>query len=168
MEKREKRRKRNKAQGSGEYVDYVLLRTAICVLIFLVVIQAVLVSFPQAGKRMNVALRLEGEPLEMGDAALYAGGVSSVPWAVLTLKLVDYMSRPEVSVIVDGKEVGSFLSSEVTLNVRHGSIVAVRNDDPRLPVSVIVSKKTPNILEPKVNSSASGNNMLFFEPVVIK
>jgi len=163
-----KRRKRNKAEEICGCVDSVLLGIAIGVLTFLVVVQGVLVLFPQVGKNVNAALGLEGDPLQPGNTALYAGGISSTPWAVLTLRLEDGLSRPEVKVIVDGKEAGNFVYSEVTVNVRHGSIVAVRNDNPGLPVSVVVSKKTPNIMEPQINSGVSGNNTLFFEPVVIK
>lgn len=168
MEKRVERRKRAQAKDVWARGSLLLLRSSLFLLAFIIVVQAVMFLWPQAGPHLNTALRLEGKPLQTEELVLVADGVARTPWAVMSLKMLDYASRPEVTVLLDGKETGSFITSEVTINVKHGSVIAIRNPHRELAVTVVISKKTPNIQEPEIASQVTGCGTLFFSPVVIK
>jgi|GEM_PF-1176664 len=166
MEKRETRRKRIKKTDYWKVADRFFSRLALAVLAVLIIVQVVMILFPVSGHYLNVALRLEGKPLDLEEQVLFAGGISSAPWASLSLKLVDYVSLPEAKVLVNGQEAGAFIHNEVTINVKHGDIVSVYNPNRSLPITVTVNKKTPNIREPALQSRVAGSGVLHFDPVV--
>lgn len=138
-------------------------------LVLLITVQAVLFYLPSVAPVLNTALRLEGKPLQSEELARYAGDIAAVPWACITLKLLGPISRPEIKIMVDGQEVADFLHNEVTIAVRQGSLISIRDLKPlKSAATVIVSKKTSNIAEPALNSKVSGTNDLMFGPVIIK
>lgn len=149
-------------------IDRIVVRVAVLLFITLLVSQAALVYVPGWGDRLNAALRLEGRPLQNKELLELAGNTSTAPWATLSLKLQGYASRPDIRVYVDSQEAGSFLSNEVILTVKHGNIISVENPDQAKPVTVLVSKKTANVMEPRADSRVSGSGLLYFEPVVVK
>lgn len=167
MERRETRRKKKRDTDYWQAGDRFLFRLALAVVVFMILIQSVMVIYPPSGFYLNTALRLEGKPLDWEDQVSLAGGISAVPWASLSLKLADYVSLPEVRILADGEEIGRFTHQEVTINVRHGSIVSIYNPDMLRSVAVTVSRKTPNIREPELESRVAGSGILYFEPVVI-
>jgi hypothetical protein len=140
----------------------------VALLTLLIAIQAVLFCRPDLGPLFNTALRLEGSPLNSEEYWQYAGDIAVVPWACLTLRMAEYAGRSEVKVLVDGRETADFLQNEVTVNVRQGSLVTVFNPDSETAVTVTVSKTTPNIRQPSVNSRVSGTKNLSFEPVILE
>jgi len=148
-------------------VDKYLPRILALVLVGLILVQAGLALIPAAGFYLNGAIKLEGEPLESEELSRIAGGISTVPWASLNLQLLDYVSLPEVRILLDGQEVGSFLQNELTLNVKQGNILIIHNPYP-YAVTVAVTKTTPNILQPAKESRVSGKGRLYFEPVVLR
>lgn len=167
MERRETRRKQKRNTDYWQAGDRFLYRLALTVLVFMILIQAVMVIYPSSGLYFNTALRMEGKSLDLDDQVSLVGGISAVPWALLSLKLDDYISLPEVKILVDGEETGCFTHREVAINVKHGSVVSVYNPDRSRLITVTVSRKTPNVREPALGSSVSGSGTLYFEPVVI-
>lgn len=168
MEKRELRRKKTFKKITSESIDKAIFRTVIFLLFFLLLTQSAHFFMPQMRARMNTAIRLEGTPLKTVDLVSAAVDVSMTPWAVINLKLLDYISRPEIEVLLDGKKVADFSRNEVAIKVKHGSIIAVRNLHAQLPVTIIVNKKTPNIIQPEINSKVAGSGVQYFEPVVLE
>lgn len=168
MEKREKKRRDIYKRDIGKIIEFLLLRSVIILLILLIVIQSVYFIMPKIRVSLNNTMSLEGRQLNAEELIASAGDISTSPWAVINLKLLDYVSLPEVKVLVDGKEVASFIHNEVALNVKQGSNIAVRNYNKDMPVTIIVSKKTPNIQQPAEEVGVTGSGTLFFEPVVIK
>ncbi|PKM89006.1 MAG: hypothetical protein CVU87_06075 [Firmicutes bacterium HGW-Firmicutes-12] len=168
MEKRKERRTSNIKIDLGKLMEYMLLRSIFVLLFVLLLIQGVFFILPEFRTQMNTALSLEGKPINSEELIALAGSISASPWAVINLKLLNYASLPEVEVLLDGKEVGNFIHDEVTINVKQGSIIAVRNMNQQRPVTIVINKKTPNILEPTEEVSVSGSGILFFKPVVIE
>lgn len=152
---------------AAKAVDCCLPYVLGIVLFCLLAVQATLAIIPSSGLYLNYALRLEGEPLGQEELTRIAGGVNTVPWASLNLNLLDYSSLPNVLILIDGQEVASFLKNEVTLNVKHGSTLVIHNPHP-YAVTVRISKITPNILQPAIQSQVSGTGRLYFEPVVVR
>lgn len=151
----------------GYLIDKLLLKFVLLNLMLLIFCQLALMA-PDVGQRLNTALRLEGEPLGHNKLVDYAGGVTTAPWATVTLKLLTYVSLPEVKVLIDGKEIGHFLRNEVAITVKDGDIISIYNPNPYMPVTVIVNKKTANVLEPSKNQGVEGTGTLYLNPVVIK
>lgn len=168
MEKRKYRRTNDTPQTAVKIIEYLLIRGVLFLLIALLAVQAGMFLEPSWRIQMNTALSMEGVPLAEEQLLAQAGGIEAAPWAVVSLRLLNFASLPEVAVLVDGQEMADFTYNEVTLNVRHGSIIAVRNSNPQMPVTVTLSKKTPNISQPAEGESVSGSGTLFFEPVVIE
>ncbi|MDD2432330.1 MAG: hypothetical protein PHX01_01305 [Clostridia bacterium] len=138
------------------------------ILFTLLVIVQLLFLVPGMGSRFNIALYLEGEPLKE-EAQLYqAGNISLIPWANLTLQLLDYTSRPDVEIEVNGQEIGNFLRKEVSLAVKKGDLITIYNPNENLPIKVLVTKKTPNILIPDLKAMIEGAGRLYFSAVVMK
>lgn len=167
MEKRENRRKRRLKTDFWMAADRVFVSLALGVLLLMILVQTVMAVLPGTAAYLSLAVRMEGKSLNMEELISAAGNVSAAPWAALSLKLTDYVSLPDVKVFVDGNETGQFLHHEMTINVKHGSIVSVYNPAASRPVTVIISRKTPNIREPQLMSGVSGSGTLYFEPVVI-
>lgn len=157
-------------EESYAIIDKLLLWAAVAVLLVLTLVQSAIAIFPQTGVYLNTALRLEGEPIRGSGEEMVrlAGEVRTIPWASVTLKLLDYVSLPDVKVLVDGKEVAAFLRNEVTINVKHGNVISVYNPHTQLKITVIVSKSTSSILEPAVNNGVNGMGYLYFSPVIVK
>lgn len=151
----------------GNFIDKFLLKFTLLNLALLVIFQLVLIT-PNIGHRLNTALRLEGEPLAENKLVEFAGNVTTAPWATITLKLLTYVSLPDVKVLVDGKEIGDFLRNEVAITVKDGNIISIYNPNPYIPVTVIINKKTANVLEPSQNQGVEGTGTLYLNPVVIK
>jgi hypothetical protein len=168
VEKRKERRTSTIRTDMSKLIEYLLLRSVFLLLFLLLIIQGILFLVPDLRIQMNTALNLEGKSIKSEELIALAGSISASPWAVINLKLLDYVSLPEVEVLLDGKEVGSFIHNEVTINVRHGSIITIRNMNQQRPITVIVNNKTPNIQKPTEEVSVSGSGILFFEPVVIE
>lgn len=163
----DKRRNKHVGKTGLAWIDQCLVMLVALLLVATVSVQALLFFLPQLGPGLNTALRLEGIPLEQGEDTFSAAGISSVTWATLTLELVDYVSRPEVKVLVNNNPVSEFVGSSVTISVGHGDLVTVSNPASQ-PVTVTVAKVTPNVVEPLVKSRVSGTGMLHLEPVVVK
>lgn len=168
MEKREKKRRDIYKREIGSIIEFLLLRSAIILLVLLIAIQSVYFFIPKMRVSLNNTISLEGRQLDAQELIASAGDISTSPWAIINLKLLDYVSLPEIKVLLDGKEVASFIHNEVALNVKQGSIIAIRNYNKDMPVTVIVSKKTPNIQQPAEEVNVTGSGTLLFEPVVIK
>lgn len=149
-----------------EKIDKVLINFIICVFGVLFFVQ-IIMMVPGMGRYMNTALRMEGEPIKEEWVSL-VGQISNTPWAIVNLELLDYVSLPEVKVFVDGKEAGNFINNMVTLTVKDGNRITVINPDQNLPIKVMLSKKTDNILHPPLKAMVSGTGTLFFEEIVIK
>lgn len=141
---------------------------AIVLIILLLVSQTALVYLPITGPYMNTALRLEGQSLYESEPVNLAGEIKAEPWAVINLKLQDYVSRADVVVFVDGEELGDFRGGEVTVPVKQGARISVINPDSRLPVTIVINRITPNILEPSSGGSVQGSGELHFGPVLLK
>jgi len=127
-----------------------------------------LLLVPGMGSRLNLALRLEGEPLKNEALLSQAESVSSTPWTSITLELLDYQSRPDVEIEINGLEAGSFLRKEVSLAVKEGDLISIFNPVENLPVTVMVSKKTPNIQKPAFQTQVTGTGRRYFAPVKMK
>ncbi|MDX9872597.1 MAG: hypothetical protein RBT41_09285 [Clostridia bacterium] len=168
MEKRKNRRTNEIPRTAGKIVEYLLIRGVLFLLMVLLAVQTGMFIEPSLRTQMNTALGMEGKPLQEEHLLAQAGGVETAPWAVISLRLLNFASLPEVTVLLNGEEIAGFVHNEVTLNVRHGSVIAVRNTNVRMPVTVILSKKTSNISQPADGASVSGSGTLFFEPVVIE
>jgi hypothetical protein len=157
--------------GLGNFMlsltEKILIKT-ICFLLLILLAVQILFLIPGMGPRLNLALRMEGEPIKEENAIYQAGNVATTPWTSLTLKLMEYKERPDVVVEVNGQEVNSFIKNEITLAVSKGDIITVINSGKNLPVKVMVSKKTSNILMPNLNTAVKGTGRLYFEPVVTK
>lgn len=156
-----------KLPAFAELVDKYLARVIILLLVFIIVLQACLAFVPGLGIYLNYALRLEGGPLAQEEISKMADGVSLTPWASINLRLCDFVSLPEATVLIDGKEVGSFLQNELTLNVKQGNILVINNPYP-YPITVEIVKATPNIVKPKSKSQVSGTGRLYFVPVELE
>ena len=156
-----------KLPTSVKLMDTYLPRFLILVLVCLLVVQTSLALIPSSGFYLNTALRLEGEPLHQDELSLIAGGITTLPWASLNLRLLDFVSLPEVKIMLDGQEVGSFLKNELTINVKHGNMLVIHNPYP-YAITVKITKSTPNILKPANLSQVSGLGRLSFEPIVVK
>lgn len=151
-----------------EQIDDWIFRLIIVMLLVLLVVQPVLILMPETGPYLNTALRLEGTPLKDSDLVKITGEIAPAPWASLSLKILDYISMPQVKVIVDGREVGSFIKNEVTINIKHGNIIVIENPFPDIPITVIISRQTKNVTSPGLNSSVRGTGRLYFQPVVLR
>lgn len=147
-------------------IDKLFVRITIVVFIALILTQIVMLN-SWMGSRLNTALRLEGEPLKETEIIEMAGGISTTPWASLSLRIVDYVSLPELKVIVNGKVVSDFLHGQVTIPVKNGDIVCIEGT-PDLVYTVEIVNKTPNIKRPLIESRVSGKGKKVFAPVVIK
>lgn len=168
MEKRERRRRNFYKREIGKTIECILVRSIFLFLFLLIAVQSVYFFLPQMRVSLNSAINLEGKQINAEELVASAGDIASLPWAVINLKLLDYISLPDVKVLLDGEEVAGFIHNEVALNVKQGSIISVRNYNPQIPVTVIVSKRTPNIEQPAADAGVTGSGTLFFEPVVIK
>lgn len=151
-----------------EQIDNILFKMVIILLVLLLVIQSVLTLVPQTGIYLNTALRLEGIPLKDSDLVRITGEIAPAPWASVSLKLLDYMSLSQVKIIVDGREVGSFIKNEVTINIKNGNIIVIENPFPDTSITVIISRHTQNVIQPAANTSIMGTGRLYFQPVVIR
>lgn len=151
-----------------EQIDKILFKMVIILLVLLLVIQSVLTLVPQTGIYLNTALRLEGIPLKDSDLVRITGEIAPAPWASVSLKLLDYMSLSQVKIIVDGREVGSFIKNEVTINIKNGNIIVIENPFPDTSITVIISRHTQNVIQPAANTSIMGTGRLYFQPVVIR
>ncbi len=167
MEKRKERRLRNKSILKKR-INGLLLYSILLLLLVLVLAQSVLVINPEIGPLINTALWLEGEPLNSADPVSSVGGFSDAPWAVVSFKLLDCVSMPGVKLLINGREAGTFLRNEITVTVKQGDIAAIQNTNPENPVTVIVSKKSPNVVTPQINSSVHGKGVLYFDGIIIK
>ncbi|MGI6588540.1 MAG: hypothetical protein ACOX2N_07205 [Peptococcia bacterium] len=154
----------------GEQLDLIekMLMACLKVMITLLVIVQLLLLIPGMGARFNIALDLEGEPLKNEAQFYQAGNISLTPWANLTLQILDYTSRPDVEIEVNGQEVGNFLRKEVSLAVKKGDLITIYNPNENLPIKVLVCKKTPNILVPDLNTMVKGTGKIYFSAVVMK
>jgi len=151
-----------------EQIDNILFKLVIILLVLLLVIQSVLTLVPQTGIYLNTALRLEGIPLKDSDLVRITGEIAPAPWASVSLKLLDYMSLSQVKILVDGREVGSFIKNEVTINIKNGNIIVIENPFPDTPITVIISRHTQNVIQPAANTSIMGTGRLYFQPVAIR
>lgn len=136
--------------------------------LFLLILTQGLLLIPGMNSRLNLAINMEGKPLKDETTLYQAGNISPSPWTSLTLKLLDYTSRPDVEIIVDGKAAGSFLRNEISLAVKHGEIITIFNPADNLPIKVIISKKTANINIPELNTMITGTGRIFFQPIELK
>lgn len=141
---------------------------AVLCLLVLVGIQTLVFFVPGAGGQLNLALQKEGKPLQEEALFYEVGAISTAPWNSITLELLDYQSRPDVKIEVNGIETGTFLKKEYTLSVREGDVLTVFNPDERHPVRVRVSKKTPNIIKPSLGAEIGGIGRSYFDPVGFK
>jgi len=147
-----------------DIIQNILVFSLKLVLIVLLITQS-LMLMPGMGTRLNLALRLEGEPLKE-DLYLYqAGGISLTPWTSLTLELQEYNSRPDVEIEVNGADAGTFLRKEFSLAVKIGDIITIFNPQKNLPVRIKVTKKSPNILVPNLDNIVEGTGRLYFDAV---
>lgn len=151
-------------------LDLIEKMLVVClkVMITLLIIVQLLLLIPGIGARFNIALRLEGEPLKDEAQFYQVGNISLTPWANLTLQLLDYTSRPDVEIEVNGKEVGNFLRKEVSFAVKKGDLITIYNPAENLPIKVLVSKKTPNIRVPDLNTMVEGTGRIYFSTVIMK
>jgi hypothetical protein len=147
--------------------EKVLIKS-LCFLLPILLAVQILLLVPGMGPHLNFALRMEGEPLQEENSIYQAGNIALTPWTSLTLKLVNYKSRTDVEVEVNGQEINSFIKNEITLAVSKGDIITIINPDSKLPVKITVSEKTSNILRPNLNAEVKGVGRLYFAPVVIK
>ncbi len=136
--------------------------------LFLMIFTQGLLLIPSMNSRLNLALRMEGEPIKDETILFQAGDISFSPWTSLTLKLLDYNSRPDVEVMIDGKAVGNFLRNEISLAVKKGEIITIFNPAEDLPIKVIINKKTPNIHVPDLHTMIMGTGRIFFAPIELK
>ncbi len=166
VEKRKERRLKNK-RILTKRINGLLLYSILLLLLVMVLAQSALVIDPEIGPLINTALWLEGEPLKSADSVSSVGGVSHAPWAVVSFKLLDRVSMPGVKLLINGREAGTFLQNEITVTVKQGDIAAIKNTDPENPVTVIVSKKSPNVLAPQINSSVHGKGVLHFDGIIV-
>lgn len=157
----------SKFASAAWLVDKYLPRLVVGTLLCLLVVQAGLAVIPGSGFYLNTALRLEGEPLVQEEISQMAGGITTAPWACISLQLMDYVSLPELKVLVDGQEAASFLKNEITLNVKQGNIIVIYNPY-SYPITVRVAKSTPNVLEPAPDSRVNGTGRLYLPPVVLR
>ena len=160
-----------------QFVDYVenLLEqiekvSLFCIkaLLVLLLCTQTLLLVPGMGPRLNLALRLEGEPLKNEALLSQAESVSSTPWTSLTLELLDSHSRPDVEIEINGLETATFLRKEISLAVQEGDLISIFNPAENLPVTVMVSKKTPNIQNLTLQTKVTGTGRKYFAPVKIK
>jgi len=154
-------------------VERVCTGVMIFLLVALLFTQAIYLLIPGMSARLNLALRLEGEQIkDNGILSLAenseAGSISSSPWNSITLELLEYQSRPDVELEVNGVRTGNFLRKEITLQVRNGDLLNVYNPNEQHPVKIKVSKKTMNILSPEVGTVVTGVGRCFFPPVRMK
>ncbi len=156
-----------KISDMADLVDSYLYLLICGLLLFVMSIQAGLVLHPALGLKLNHALRLEGETLEPEELTRLADGIAAMPWASLRLTLLDFVSLPEVMVMVDGQERGTFIKDELTLNVKHGNIITIYNPYP-YDITVEISKATPNVSQPALQSRVSGQGRLYFAPVIVR
>lgn len=157
----------NKKKQLWSLIDKTAISLTMIVGIILIIIQVVLLINPGVSSKLNTALRLEGEPLKEAEIIELAGGISTTPWASLSLRLVDYVSLPELKVLVNGKIVSDFLHREVTIPVKNGDIISIQGNRD-LYYDVEICKKTPNIKRPLIESRVSGKGIQVFSSVVIK
>lgn len=137
--------------------------------LFLLFLTQGVLLIPGMNSRLNLAINMEGKPINKDETMLYqAGNISPLPWTSLTLKLLDYTSRPDVEVMIDGKAAGSFLRNEISLAVKQGEIITIFNPAEHLPIKVIISKKTANINAPDLNTMIMGTGRIFFQPIELK
>ncbi|MDD2212165.1 MAG: hypothetical protein PHS83_00710 [Clostridia bacterium] len=136
--------------------------------VIILVITQLLFLLPGMGTRFNIALHLEGEPLQEQIKQEQAGNIALTPWTSLTLQLLDYNSRADVEIEINGRSVGSFLRKEFSLAVKQGDLITIFNPPENLPVKVSVSKKTANIFMPELNAVVKGTGRMYFDAVVLK
>lgn len=141
--------------------EKILMMGILLFLVLLLIVQFLLLS-PVIGMHLNFALRLEGKPLSTENQLAQTGGVSLAPWANLTMQLPDYVSRPDVVISLNGEEISNFLRREVSLNVSKGDLVMINNPQKELPLRVVISKKTPNIVFPDIDALFEGNERIYF------
>lgn len=123
--------------------------------------------FPAFNSKLNLAIYLEGEPF-LNDHLQLAGGISSIPWANLTLKLMNYPQRPDVEIIINGEKIADFSRDEVSFNVKKGDLITLFNPQTELPVLVKVDKKTPNILVPSLETQVKGVGRIYLATISLK
>jgi len=157
----------NTIEKSLDFVQKAIFKGIIITFLILVISQIILL-IPGMGIHLNTALRIEGEPLKDEMLLSQAGNISPTPWTSLTLKLMDYASRPDVEIRVNGKDTGNFLRNTISLSVNNRDIITIFNPKENLPVKIIVSNKTSNILSPELNAKTEGSGRLYFDTVVIK
>lgn len=151
-----------------ELIDNYIFKLIILLLLVLLVVQPVLILMPNTGPYLNTALRMEGIPLKDSDLVKITGNIAPAPWASVSLKILDYITMPQVRIIVDGREVGNFMKSEVTINIKQGNIIVIENPFPDTPITVLVSRHTENVDSPSLNTSVRGTGRLYFQPVVLR
>jgi len=134
------------------------------VIIVMLITQS-LMLIPGMDSRINLALRLEGEPLKEDMNLYQAGSISLTPWTSLTLELQEYNSRPDVEIELNGADAGTFLRKEISLAVKQGDIISIFIPKDNLPIKIKISKKTPNILVPRLDSIVEGTGRLYFDAV---
>ena len=164
----DKRTDRHRSKNYRQLPDLLAIRVIIALLAILILIQSFLLALPHDGKYLNTALRLEGEPITANELVSSVGDISSVPWAVINLRLEGFTSLPEAKVFINGREAASFHKCEVTLTVKHKDQIAVKNPDPDQVITIYVDKKTPNVQRPLANSSVSGKGVIYFDSVIVK
>ncbi|MFY9174502.1 MAG: hypothetical protein WAO24_04055 [Peptococcia bacterium] len=148
-------------------VDKYLSGLVVVLLILVVAVQACFALVPGVGVYFNYALRIEGGSVAEEEIIQLADGISPAPWASLSITLQEFISLPGVTVLINGKEVGSFTKNNLTLNVKQGDILVINNPY-SYDVTVQITKTTPNIAEPKLQSQVNGTGLLYFDPVVIE
>ncbi|MGI6606154.1 MAG: hypothetical protein ACOX2X_03810 [Peptococcia bacterium] len=153
-------------------VERISFFGVIVLLVTLLFIQAIFL-IPGMAARLNLALRIEGERINE-NGILYlaenseAGNISSLPWNSITLELLEYQSRPDVEIEVNGVNAGNFLRKEITLNVTNGDLLNLYNPNEQHPVKIKVSKKTMNIISPELGTVVTGIGRCFFPPIRMK
>lgn len=154
-------------------VERIFIFGMIILLVALLFTQAIFIIFPGMAARLNLALRIEGERIKDNGTLFLAenseaGSIASSPWNSITLELLEYQSRPDVEIEVNGVNTGNFLRKEITLNVRNGDLINLYNPNEEHPVKIKVSKKTMNIVSPELGTVVTGIGRCFFPPVRMK
>lgn len=154
-------------------LERIFIGVMIVLLVALLFTQAIFLFIPGMGARLNLTLCLEGERIKDNRNLSLAenseaGSISTSPWNSITLELLEYQSRPDVELEVNGVSTVNFLRKEITLQVRHGDLLNVYNPNEQHPVKIKVSKKTMNILSPELGTMVTGVGRCFFPPIRMK